>query len=92
MGVTLTGQLICNRADDASRVQAALDALFRLTRGEPGCLSFEVVPTEDPLVWQVDETFVDAAAFEAHQTRANNSNWAAQTAGIERKYTITGLT
>jgi quinol monooxygenase YgiN len=92
MGVTLTGQLICKTADEAARVRAALDDHIRLTRAEPGCLSFHVVPTADPLVWQVDEAFVDAAAFEAHQARAADSDWAGQTAGIERAYTVTGLT
>ncbi len=91
MGVTLTGQLICKTEDEAARVRAALDTHIRLTRAEPGCLSFEVTPTDDPLVWQVDEAFADKAAFDAHQTRAGASDWAAQTAGIERNYTITGL-
>ncbi|WP_299875897.1 antibiotic biosynthesis monooxygenase [uncultured Sulfitobacter sp.] len=91
MGVTLTGQLICKTEDEAARVRAALDTHIRLTRAEPGCLSFEVNPTDDPLVWQVDEAFADKAAFDAHQTRAGASDWAVQTAGIERNYTITGL-
>lgn len=92
MGVTLTGQLICASAAEAARVRAALDAHIRLTRAEPGCLSFTVVPTDDPLIWQVDEAFTDAAAFEAHQARAEGSDWARQTAGIERRYTVNGLT
>lgn len=92
MGVTLTGQLICKDAAEASRVRAALADHIRLTRAEPGCLSFEVVQTDDPLVWQVDEAFTDAPAFTAHQTRASTSEWAAQTAGIERKYKVNGLT
>lgn len=90
--MTLTGQLICNNAEEAARVRAALDGHIHLTRAEPGCVSFQVVPTDDPMIWQVDETFTDQAAFEAHQTRASTSDWATQTTGVERKYTVTGLT
>lgn len=91
-GVTLTGQLICTTQHEAARVRAAIETHIRLTRAEPGCVSFEVVPTDDPMIWQVDEVFTDQAAFEAHQTRAKTSDWATQTAGITRKYTVTGLT
>ena len=48
-----------------------------------------MVPTEDPLIWQVDEAFADRAAFDAHQARAAATDWAAQTAGITRDYVIT---
>lgn len=92
MGVTLTGQLICKTDAEADRVRAALETHISLTRAEPGCLSFKVVPTQDPLIWQVDEAFSDAAAFKAHQARAEKSDWAVQTAGIERRYTVAGLT
>ncbi|MEZ5086110.1 MAG: hypothetical protein R2722_07640 [Tessaracoccus sp.] len=39
-------------------------------------------------MWQVDELFVDAAAFAAHQDRVARSEWGRATAGIERRYTI----
>lgn len=51
-------------------MRAALPTHIALTREEAGCLSFEVTQTDDSLVWAVAERFVDAAAFEAHQTRA----------------------
>ena len=41
------------------------------------------------MVWQVAETFASRAAFDAHQTRAAASPWAAATAGIRRDYTVT---
>jgi quinol monooxygenase YgiN len=67
----------------------ALPDHIRLTRDEPGCLSFEVTPSADPLIWQVEERFADRAAFDAHQARVVQSDWGAQTKGITRDYTVT---
>ena len=53
MGVTLDGFLRCASEDEAARVRAALPKHVQLTRAEPGCLRFEVEPTDDPLVWTV---------------------------------------
>lgn len=89
--VTLTGKLICKDADQAARVVAALPAHIAATRAEAGCMSFEVVRTDDPLVWQVDERFEDPRAFEAHQTRAAASDWARETKGIARDYVVQGM-
>lgn len=91
MGVTLSGTLTCVNEDEAARVRYALDEHIRLTRAEPGCISFNVTPTDDPMVWAVAEKFADPAAFEAHQTRAGASDWAEQTKGIARDYTIKGM-
>lgn len=87
MAVALTGRLICTSADQAARVRAHLAEHIRLTRAEPGCLHFTVVPLDD-LVWQVDERFTDRAAFAAHQARAAASAWAAATADIARDYRL----
>ena len=90
MGVIhLTGRLICASHAQARAVMMGLPEHIRLTRAEAGCLSFDVTPTDDPLVWQVEERFADRAAFEAHQARTGASDWAVQTAGIPRDYTIT---
>ncbi len=91
MGVTLTGTLRCASEDEAARVRAALDEHIRLTRAEAGCISFEVTPSDDPMVWNVAEEFTDPAAFEAHQSRAGGSDWAIQTKGIAREYSIKGM-
>ena len=87
--VVLSGQLVC--ADDAELavVQQHLPRHVELTRAEPGCVSFEVHQTGDALVWQVDETFVDDAAFAAHQERVSASEWGRVTAAIERRYAVT---
>ncbi|KEJ88398.1 putative quinol monooxygenase [Sulfitobacter donghicola] len=89
--VSLNGKLICTTEAEAARVRAALPDHITLTRAEAGCISFEVTPTDDPMIWSVAERFVDAAAFEAHQQRASTSQWAKETAGIARDYKITGL-
>ena len=91
MTVRLTGYLRCDTAEQAVSVETALPDHIRLTRAEPGCLFFEVERTEDPLIWRVAEEFHDAAAFEAHQTRASQSDWAKASAGIPRDYDIKGL-
>ncbi len=89
--VHLSGLLVC--ADDAQAhlVREHLARHVELTRAEPGCLSFAVEPTADPLVWTVEERFADADAFAAHQTRVATSAWGVATAGIERRYAISGL-
>lgn len=88
--VTLSGELRCADAAQAERVRAHLDEHVALTRAEPGCLAFEVSPTDDEMVWRVMERFVDEAAFDAHQRRVAASTWGRETAGIERSYVIRG--
>ena len=86
--LTLTGRLICTTDEQAASVRAHIADHIRLTRAEPGCVSFSVVPTSDPMVWQVDETFADRAAFDAHQRRTASSEWAQATQGIRRDFTL----
>lgn len=88
MTVYLTGYLRCDTADQAAKVQAALPEHIRLTREEPGCLTFDVTPTDDPLVWYVSESFVDRAAFDAHTARAKASDWGRESQGIPRDFQI----
>lgn len=89
--VRLTGTLACADAEEAATVRAHLARHIALTRAEEGCLAFDVVPTADPLVWRVDEHFTDEAAFRRHQARVRESEWGRATAGIARRYDITGL-
>ncbi|KRA23832.1 antibiotic biosynthesis monooxygenase [Microbacterium sp. Root61] len=89
--VRLSGQLVCDSAAQVAIVVRQLPLHILSTRAEDGCLSFEVAPTDDPLVWQVAERFRDATAFRAHQQRAATSDWGRETAGIERRYTVDGI-
>ena len=89
--IRLTGHIDVPEARRAA-VAEALPAHIRLTRAEPGCLSFEVTP--DPKVagrWRVAELFADRAAFDAHQARTAASDWARIAAGLARSYTAEDL-
>lgn len=89
MTVRLSGRLICATPTEAAVVARHLPAHVALTRAEPGCLTFEVTRSPDPLVWTVEETFADRAAFAAHQTRTQGSEWFAQTRQIRRDFQVT---
>ncbi|MEE3852844.1 antibiotic biosynthesis monooxygenase [Gordonia sp. LSe1-13] len=66
-GVVLTGLLVCANTEEADIVGRLRARHIELTRAEPGCLSFDVVRTDDLLIWQVDERFIDDEAFAFHQ-------------------------
>lgn len=89
--VSLSGQLVADGPEQAAIVDKHLPLHLELTRAEEGCLLFEVSPTNDPLVWQVDEVFRDATAFRAHQSRVSSSDWGRETSQIKRQYKIEGL-
>ena len=87
MGVIrVTGTLTCAPIE-ARTVRAALPAHVRLTRAEPGCLSFEVTETA-PGVFTVAECFADRAAFDAHQTRTRASAWWQVTSHMTRDFEL----
>ncbi len=88
--ITVTGTLTCATSEEADIVRTYLPEHIRLSRAEPGCLSFNVYPTEDPLVWRLDESFTNREAFEAHQTRTRASAWYKATAHLKRDFKITG--
>ena len=89
--VHLSGQLLCRDQDQAAVVAEHLSDHVARTRAETGCISFSVMSTDDPLLWQVDERFQDSAALKAHQDRVAGSDWGRVTAKIERRYAIHGL-
>ncbi len=71
------------------KLRAALDEHVRLTRAEPGCLSFQVTP--DPKLpgrFNVAERFASREDFQAHQARTAASHWGRLTQGIPRSYRI----
>ncbi|MCF1708933.1 antibiotic biosynthesis monooxygenase [Tabrizicola sp. J26] len=87
--VRLAGLLRCDTPADADLVRLHLPNHERLSRAEPGCLCFAVTPTDDPLVWRVEELFADRAAFDHHQIRTRASEWFRATAHIRREYNVT---
>jgi quinol monooxygenase YgiN len=86
--IRVTGTLTCASAEDAAVVGWLLPDHVRLSRAESGCLTFNVDPTSDPLVWRLDESFADRAAFEAHHTRTRASEWFRATAHLGRDYRV----
>ena len=90
-GVRLSGRLQCTSPSEVDAVKAHLQDHVRLTRAEPGCMSFDIWQADDPMVWNVEERFLDRAAFEHHQERTRASAWWAATSEIPRAYRIDGL-
>ncbi len=86
--ITVTGTLTCATEADAATVRRLLPTHIALSRAETGCLTFNVDPTEDPLVWRLDESFVDSAAFDAHQARTRSSPWFHATSHLGRDFKI----
>lgn len=86
--IYLTGYLDVPE-DRRDAVANALPRHIELTRAEPGCLSFEVVLSNDiPGRYLVSEAFTDQEAFDTHQNRMKSSEWFSVTQGIHRDYTI----
>lgn len=89
--IHLSGQLLCEDDAEVAHVTEYLPRHLELTRAEPGCISFDVVQTADPRVWNVTECFQDAEAFQAHQRRVKVSEWGRASSGIHRRYSVSGL-
>jgi len=88
MGVIrLAGRMTC-AADEAAAVRAALPEHIRLSRAEPGCITFDVTETA-PCVFTVSESFADRAAFDAHQTRSRASAWWRVSGHLPRDFEVT---
>ncbi len=86
--ITLNGFLRCRTAEEATIVSHYLPEHRQLSLAEEGCLHFSVTQTADPLVWRVEESFVDQEAFNIHQQRVKASIWGEKTLGIPRDYKI----
>ena len=86
--ISLSGTMSCG-ADDISVVLAALPDHIRLSRAETGCLSFDISQdAANPGVFHVSESFVDQAAYEAHQDRTRASAWWQATQAFPRNFTV----
>ena len=86
----LRGVLRCASMAEVEIARQHLPEHTRLTRAEPGCLSFNVSQTDDPLVFRVEETFADKAAFQFHVQRSQASAWWQATSGIAREFEVVG--
>ena len=86
--IRLRGTLTCLTAADLAVVQTYLPEHICLSRAEPGCIAFDVRQSADPLIWLLDETYTDKAAFEAHQTRNRASVWWEFSQGLRRDFNL----
>lgn len=86
--IRLRGQLRCMTEEERSAVISHIAEHIRLSRAEIACLSFDITETDDPLVFEVMESFRDRAGFEAHQVRTRASNWFAATRHILRDFRV----
>ena len=86
--IRLRGHMICTSAEEVALVTTHLPEHTRLTRLESGCTGFEVTPTDDPMVFEVMETFRTRADFDAHQVRMRESEWFKHTHPIARAYRV----
>jgi quinol monooxygenase YgiN len=77
--------------EERAAVLAHRAAHVAATRAESGCLSFTIDDTDDPMVFDVMESFRDRAAFDAHQARTRDSDWFAATKGILRDFRVEDL-
>ncbi len=82
--VALSGRLICEDLDQLKIVLEFVPAHIAASRVEPGCLFFAITQTDDPLIWQVEELYTDAAALQAHKARTMASIWADRSAALTR--------
>ena len=88
--IVLTGFLICRTLEEADRVAAMLPDHIRMTRAEPGCLTFEVIRSmADPVRFAVREIYKCRADFDAHIARVRASDWGRATRGVTRDYVLT---
>lgn len=89
--IRLKGHLICMSEAEAQTVRQYLPDHIRLSRAEPGCLSFDVTQADDPMVWDVHETFRTRDDFDAHQIRTRSSPWFEATRHILRDFRVEEL-
>ncbi len=85
--IGLSGTITASSLAEADLIRAHLPRHIRHSRNELGCLRFDAVATEDPFVWQFDEVFLDEAAYLAHETRKETSEWYSLTSGLQRNFT-----
>lgn len=80
----MSGHIYCATPQELAIALEHLPEHVALSRAEPGCLYFSIDQTADPMVWQVEELFADAAAFDAHKARVAGAIWSTVSATLRR--------
>jgi quinol monooxygenase YgiN len=89
--IRLRGHLICQSAQEAAAVRWNVSDHIALSRAEPGCLSFDITATDDPLIFEVMESFQTRTDFDAHQACTRASPWFEATRAILRDFRVEEL-
>lgn len=89
--IRLSGRLVCMTDAERDAVLTHRAAHEAATRAEAGCISFRIDDTDDPMIFDVNESFRDRAAFDAHQARTRDSAWFAATRTILRDFRVEEL-
>ena len=89
--IRLSGRLVCMTPAERDAVLAHRAAHIAATRAEAGCLSFTIDDTDDPMIFDVMESFRDRTAFDAHQARTRSSPWFDATRSILRDFRVEDL-
>ncbi len=89
--IRLSGRLVCMSEEERAAVLLHRAGHEAATRAEPGCLSFRIDDTDDPLIFDVTESFRDRPAFDAHQARTRDSAWFAAMRSILRDFRVEEL-
>lgn len=90
--VGVEGLLLCADSDEVAVVLHHFPRHIEVINAEAGCLRFNVEPTNDPLVWDISERFVDQKAFDARQARVRAGEWGQSTSHIARNCDIGAVT
>ncbi|GIU52720.1 putative quinol monooxygenase [Shewanella sp. KT0246] len=78
--------------EDLACIRAELAIHSQLTLNEVGCIRFKVAQNIiDPLRFDMEETFIDKAAFESHQQRVKHSNWCKVSQSASRHYSTSEI-
>ena len=86
--VTLSGHILVPPAD-LPKIRAALPDHIEKTRAEAGCIVFTVEENQcEAGRFDVYEEFESKEAFEAHQTRARESDWGRVAKNVARHYSV----
>ena len=86
--IILSGYILVAR-HELPAIRNALPEHLAETRGEAGCLVFDVREADDDSGrFEVYEEFESREAFEFHQTRARQSEWGVVSKNVRRFYDV----
>jgi quinol monooxygenase YgiN len=89
--IRLRGHMICQTMEESAAVHWHMADHIALSRAEPGCVSFDITATDDPLSFEVIESLRTREDFDAHQARTRIGPWFEATRQILRDFRVEEL-